>query len=139
MDCVTRLFFQGMTVQVIKTDAKRQQVFGWASIAMNADGERTVDAYGDIIEPEDLEDAAYEFVLRFRDLNEKHEGPVQGKLIESLVVTPEKLEKMGLASEAMAMGWWVGFWVPDPIVFAKIESGEYAMFSIEGTALRGPA
>jgi hypothetical protein len=138
MDCVTRLFFQGVMVQVIKTDAKRQQVFGWASIAMS-DGELTVDSYGDIIEPEDLEDAAYEFVLRFRDLNEKHEGPVQGQLIESLVVTPEKLAKMGLASDAMVMGWWVGFWVPDPVVFAKIESGEYTMFSIEGRALRGPA
>lgn len=126
-------------VQVIKTDAKRQQVFGWASVAMSTDGEPAIDSYGDIIDPDDLEDAAYDFVLRFRDLNEKHAGPVQGQLIESLVVTPEKLEKMGLASDALPMGWWVGFWVPDPNVFAKIESGEYAMFSIEGQALRGPA
>jgi len=126
-------------VQVIKTDAKRQQVFGWASIAMSADGEAVVDSYQDIIIPEDLEDAAYDFVLRFRDLNERHEGPVQGHLIESLVVTPEKLEKMGLDSSALPVGWWVGFWVPDPSVFAKIESGEYTMFSIEGRAERVPA
>jgi len=126
-------------VQVIKIDAKRQQVFGWASIAMTTDGEVVVDSYQDVIVPQDLEDAAYDFVLRFRDLNERHEGPVQGHLIESLVVTPEKLEKMGLSETALPVGWWVGFWVPDAGVFAKIESGEYTMFSIEGHATRVPA
>jgi hypothetical protein len=106
---------------------------------MDTDGDLVVDSYQDVIEPSDLEDAAYDFVLKFRDLNERHTGPVQGHLIESLVVTPEKLEKMGLASDTLPVGWWVGFWVPDAGVFAKIESGEYTMFSIEGHANRVPA
>lgn len=126
-------------MQIIKTDAKRQQVFGWASVVMNADGSPAVDSYGDIIEPADLEDAAYNFVLKFREANELHTGPTTGHLIESLVVTPEKLEKMGLVSDALPVGWWVGFWIPDAGVFAKIETGEYTMFSIEGQAIREPA
>jgi hypothetical protein len=123
---------------IIKTDAKRQLVFGWASVAVNKDGSPLVDRQGDVIDPADLEDAAYVFVLKFREANERHQDSIEGQLVESLAVTPEKLEKMGLPSDALPAGWWVGFYVPDPAVFAKVESGEYTMFSIEGSAVREP-
>lgn len=127
-----------MTEQILKADPMRQLVFGWASIALQKDGTQIVDLQGDVIDPADLEDAAYEFVLKFRDMNERHQEMVTGQLVESFVVTPDKLEKMGLAPDALPTGWWAGFHVADPAVFARVMSGEYSMFSIEGTAERVP-
>lgn len=121
--------------QISKIDAPKQQVFGWASISKFADGETVVDSHEHIIVPEELEKAVYDFNLIHRDLDEMHTEDVQGALIESFIVTPEKLEKMGLAPDALPVGWWVGFWVPDPTVFAKVVSGKYSMFSIAGSAV----
>lgn len=121
--------------KVSKIDGHKQQVFGWASVAVSAGGEVIVDSHEHIIPPEELESAVYEFNMFYRDLDEKHTEAVQGILIESFVVTPDKLEKMGLAADALPGGWWVGFWVPDPAVFAKVVSGQYSMFSISGSAV----
>ncbi len=43
---------------------------------------------------------------------------------------------MGLAADVLPYGWWVGFHIDDPTAFAKIKDGTYAMFSIQGHALR---
>lgn len=121
--------------KVAKIDNFKQLVFGWASVALSVDGTPIVDSHEHVIPPDELESAVYDFNLHYRDLDEKHTEAVQGSLIESFIVTPDKLEKMGLASDALPTGWWVGFWVPDPAVFAKVVSGEYSMFSIAGSAL----
>lgn len=121
--------------KVVKIDGLKQQVFGWASVAVTAGGEAIVDLQEHLIPPEELETAVYEFNMIYRDMDEKHTEAIQGTLIESFVPTPEKLEKMGLAPDALPAGWWVGFWVPDPAVFAKVVSGQYSMFSIAGSAV----
>lgn len=122
------------TFSIAKADPLKKQCFGWASVAMTVDGQPVVDGHQHIIEPNELEQAAYKFAMHYRDMDGGHTDPVVGVLIESLVVTPEKLEAMGLASNAMPQGWWVGFQVTDDAVFKKVLSGEYAMFSIAGTA-----
>ncbi|MDD6448286.1 MAG: XkdF-like putative serine protease domain-containing protein, partial [Lachnospiraceae bacterium] len=45
----------------------KMQVFGWASISETTDGKEISDWEGDMITPEDLERAAYSYVLNFRD------------------------------------------------------------------------
>lgn len=122
--------------QILKIDTAAHLVFGWASVAVRKDGEQIVDWQQDMIDPEDLEAAAYDFVLHFRELNVDHAGETQGHLVESFMVTPDKLEKMGLAPDALPQGLWLGFHIPDAGVFAKVASGEYRMFSIEGMARR---
>lgn len=122
--------------RVVKMDDDRHLVFGWASVAVRKDGGTVVDGEADVIAPADLEDAAYVFVLKFRDLNERHHGMTKGQLVESLAVTPEKLEKMGLAPDALPVGWWVGFYIEDDAAWMRVKSGEYQMFSIEGSAER---
>lgn len=117
-----------------KTDDEKQMVFGWANIAIEKDGVQVVDAHADIIDLGDLESAAYEHVLEFRATGADHVGTVKGRLVESFMVTPEKLEAMGLAKDALPLGWWVGYKVDDPELFAKVKAGEYGMFSIQGTA-----
>jgi len=127
-----------MDYSVTKLDEDRNLVFGWANVAMRADGSTVTDSQQDRISPTDLEDAAYLFNLEFRDANEMHEDATVGRLVESFVVTPEKLKKMGLEPNALPLGWWVGFHVDDR-TFAKVKRGELSMFSIEGVAVREAA
>lgn len=122
--------------QILKVDSERQYVFGWASVAVRKDGVQVEDSQADLIDPDDLEEAGYQFALHYRETGEMHTGAAVGTLIESFVATPDKLTAMGLAPDALPTAMWVGFHIPDPAIFAKVKSGEYAMFSIQGTALR---
>jgi cation transport regulator ChaB len=125
--------------QVQKVDSERQYVFGWASVAIAKDGTQVEDLQGDLIDVEDLEDAAYQFALDYRGTGVMHQGEVVGQLIESFMVTPEKLDALGLPPDALPQGLWVGFHVPDAEVFAKVKAGEFRMFSIQGDAIREEA
>ena len=121
-----------------KSDDEKMQVFGWASIAVTADGEQIEDYQGDLIDPEDLEQAAYEFVRLYGDGGEMHEPTkrIVMKLIESVVFTKDKLQAIGLPEGLLPTGWWIGFQVTDPEVWEKIKDGTYSMFSIEGEGER---
>jgi len=121
---------------VAKVDADQNLVFGWAYVSVDKDGSQVVDHSEEIIDPQDLETAAYLFNLRFRGTGEMHKGDAVGQLVESLVVTPDKLDAMGLAKDTLPIGWWLGFYIEDDGVFEKVKNGEYSMFSIQGTATR---
>lgn len=121
---------------ITKVDTDRQLVFGWANVSIRKDGEVIEDYQKDVIEPDDLEMAAYNFNLDYRSTGEMHRGGIVGKMIESFVSTPEKIEKMGLAPDALPTGWWVGFYIEDESAFAKVKDGTYKMFSIQGKAVR---
>lgn len=122
--------------KVVKVDAERQYVFGWASVAFAKDGSQVEDLQGDLIDLEDLEEAAYQFALSYRESGVMHDGEAVGQMIESFMVTPDKLAAMGLPPDSLPMGHWVGFHVPDASIFDKIKKGEYQGFSIQGTAIR---
>jgi hypothetical protein len=122
-------------VQIARLDNDRQIVFGWASVAFTKSGAQVIDSHHSMIDTEDLETAAYLFTLQFRELNECHGPGTCGQLVESFMVTPEKLEMMGLAKDALPTGWWVGFYVEDDAVWNKVKMGELPMFSIEGMAI----
>ena len=59
--------------QVKKTNNEKMQAFGWASVAIAENGETLEDWQGDIIEPDELESAAYKFVDLYREGGEMHE------------------------------------------------------------------
>lgn len=130
-------------VEINKRDDERRLVFGFAKFAEDPSnrGHLLVDRQGDVVLPSDLEDAAYEYVITSRDAGEMHVTKGAGSLVESFVVTPEKLEAMGLPADSVAQGWWVGYHVSevekgDSDPWEKIKSGEYAGFSIEGFGIR---
>lgn len=125
-------------VRIGKIDEQRNLVFGWANVAITKDGEQISDRQGHQIDVEELENAAYVFNLAFRKSGADHQGDAIGQLIESLVVTPEKLTAMGLAKNALPQGWWIGFYIEDDAVFEKVKTGDYEMFSIQGRALLEP-
>lgn len=125
---------------IYKTDDDKRLVFGWASVAVTVDGELLEDRQKDIIEPEDLEEAAYEYVLNFRDTGEEHIKSMRkkGKLVESCVFTEEKQKAMGIPPGTLPVAWWIGFKIEDDDAWARVKNGTYRMFSIEGKAQRIP-
>lgn len=122
--------------RIMKSDDEKMLAFGWASVSMRVDGELIEDWQKDVVEPEDLEKAAYEFVELYREGGEMHEKGGVAVLIESVVFTEEKMKAMGIPEGTLPIGWWIGFKVSDADVWEKVKNGTYQMFSIEGTAER---
>ena len=122
--------------KIEKANDEKMLAFGWASVAVRADGGQIEDWQGDIIDPEVLEDAAYEYVRLYRDGGEMHERGGVAALVESVVFTEEKQRLIGIPEGTLPVGWWIGFKVSDPDVWEKVKDGTYSMFSIEGEATR---
>lgn len=122
--------------KIMKSDDEKMLAFGWANVSMRVDGELIEDWQGDIIEPEELEAAAYKYVRLYGDGGEMHERGGVAVLIESVVFTEEKMQVMGIPAGTLPVGWWIGFKVTDKDVWEKVKNGTYPMFSIEGEAER---
>ncbi len=110
--------------------------FGWANVAVTASGQQIEDYHEDMIDPEELEQAAYKFVELYREGGEQHERGGVAVLIESMVFTKEKMSLLNIPEGTLPEGWWIGFKVLDPDVWEKVKAGTYPMFSIEGEAIR---
>ena len=121
-----------------KSDDEKRLAFGWASIALDETGAQLEDLQKDMVDPDVLEMAAYNFVRLYREGGEMHERGDCAVLVESVVFTQEKMAAMGIPEGTLPVGWWIGFYVTDDDVWEKVKSGEYPMFSIEGTAVREP-
>lgn len=118
---------------VKKIDEDRQLVFGWASI-WTIGGEYVVDKQDDIIPPDEGENAAYEFMLYHRSHGDMHERMGVGRCIESIALTKQKQEALGI--DLGMEGWFVGFRVDDDDVWKRIKAGDLPEFSIGGKATR---
>lgn len=135
-------------VKIEKTDDDRQICFGWAYVTAKG-RQQIVDHSGEFVDdPRVLEDAAYAFNLYHREGDERHTETVKAQLIESLMVTDEKLEawatidgeldvaKLEVLKETIPSAWWTGWYIEDPELFAKVKDGTYPMLSIGGWAER---
>jgi hypothetical protein len=122
--------------KIAKSDDEKMLAFGWANVSIRSDGEVIEDWQEDIVEPEELERAAYEYVLLYREGGEMHERGGAAVLVESVVFTEEKMQAMGIPAGTLPVGWWIGFKVTDKEVWEKVKDGTYPMFSIEGEAER---
>lgn len=122
--------------KIMKSDDDRRLAFGWASVSIRAGGEVIEDWQKDIVEPEELENAAYDFVELYREGGEMHERGGAAVLVESVVFTEEKMQAIGIPIGTLPVGWWIGFKVTDEDVWEKVKDGTYSMFSIEGKAER---
>lgn len=122
--------------KIHKSDDDEMLAFGWANVAITAEGEQITDLQEDIVDPEVLEQAAYNFVEFYREGGEMHERGGCAVLVESVMFTKEKMAVMGIPEGTLPEGWWIGFRVTYSDVWEKVKSGEYTMFSIEGEAVR---
>lgn len=123
--------------EVVKFDNDKRNVFGWAYVSHDRDGNVIVDKSGEFIDDvEELESAAYDFVLKSRQTDADHKSETVGTMVESIVFTPEKIEKMGIPQGVMPLGWWVGFHIDDDEVWKSVRNGDRRAFSIHGTGTR---
>lgn len=127
------------TGDIMKLAPEKQQVFGWAYRTHKADGSLNEDRSGEFIDdPDVLEDAAYRYVLASRkggtDHTRAQDSVVQkSTMIESMVFTEDKIEKLGLPSGIISPGsWWVGFAIEDSEVWKGFKEGRWTQFSIHG-------
>lgn len=98
-------------------------------------GEQLVDWQQDMIDPEELENAAYKFVRLYREGGEMHERGDCAVLVESVVFTEEKMKAMGIPGRTLPVGWWLVSFVTDDDVWEKVKRN-ISEFSIEGEAER---
>lgn len=129
-DCVA-------SYDIAKLDPEHQLVFGWAYVSRSPDGEVLIDKQGDFIDNDwELEKAAYDFVVDSRSGDVFHNQKKVATLVESVVFTAEKIEKMGLPPESMPTGWWIGMRVDDSDVWQQVKEGKLRMWSVGGRGIR---
>jgi Putative phage serine protease XkdF len=127
--------------EISKVDVDKRQVFGWATVT-HVDGQEVVDLQDDYIPMEEIEKAAYNYVVSSRKGGDMHaregDGPKHtADLIESVIFSPEKIEKMGLDPATFPkMGWWLGMKVNDEEQWELVKKGERTGFSIHGKGTR---
>lgn len=129
---------------ISKIDKWKRQVFGWAYVTHDEHGVVSVDKSGEFMDDvEELEKAAYKFVLNSRMASDSHaplrknfEGGGVGTMIESMVFTPEKCEAMGIPAGLLPTGWWVGFQIHDESVWNEVTKGNRPAFSIHGSGTK---
>ena len=73
--------------KIMKSDDEKMLAFGWANVSMRVDGELIEDWQGDIIEPEELESAAYEYVRLYGDGGEMHEDVLAALVVGNEAIT----------------------------------------------------
>lgn len=121
-----------LPMEIRKIDPDKQLIFGWASV-VEKDGKLIVDKQGDIIPVEELETAAYEYVVSSRDGGDMHVQRGVADLVESMVFTLEKQKVLGI--DLGQVGWWTGFKVSDSGLWEAHKRGERPEFSIGGAAI----
>jgi len=135
---------------VCKAEPDRRLVWGWASVAQRADGSLPYDTQGDVFDsPESVrafEDAFHKYALRHRDADDMHRDFGVAKLVELVVVTPEKLALMKLAPaspDTPVVGAFVGYYVPPTPegdrLWDAVKRGDRTQFSIVGRGRRETA
>lgn len=122
-----------LPLTIAKIDADQRLIFGWASV-VEKNGEAVIDSQGDIILPDDLEKAAYDFVLYYRENDDMHTQDVTGRCIESMVFTKQKQQALGV--DLGKVGWWVGFRVDNDALWEAHKRGDRPEFSIGGMGVR---
>lgn len=120
-------------LDVIKAAPDQQLIFGWASV-VEKNGVLVVDKQQDVIIPDDLETAAYDFVLYSRTGGDMHTQKGVSRLVESMVFTKQKQQILGI--DLGLVGWWTGWKVDQPELWKLHKEGKRPEFSIGGRGTR---
>lgn len=128
-----------LNVEITKADDDQHMVYGWLSVAKSTTGALVVDLQGDMIEPAELIKAAHGFMLDSQAADSNHDESRIGKVVESIVTTEDTQLALGIPPGTQPVGWFVGVKILDDDVWARVKSGELAMFSIGAEGWREEA
>ena len=120
---------QQVIAKMNRVDEEKRRVFGFFSVSEENDKE-VIDYHGDVIASDDLEEAAYIYVMYSGMGDERHDERAKAMLIESMFFSKEK--QMALGIDLGKVCWWGGFYILDDDLWQKVKSGQYPMFSIGG-------
>jgi len=122
---------------IAKIDDEQRVIFGWAFVSKKAgEANYKLDTQDDFWTEDEVEKSVYDYMLNSRQGDDMHMEVAKSEIVESMVFTPEKIEKMGLDPDTTPLGWWVGFKVHDDDVWKMVKEGKRTMFSIGGKGKR---
>lgn len=120
---------ESLDVNILKSDIEKQMVFG---VVLAPD---EFDLQGDIMEAEEIEKTAHNFLMSSRVIGFRHSEVEEAELIESYITR----KPFQLNGETVKTGSWViGVHVSDPETWRLIKNGEITGFSIGGSGKREP-
>ena len=122
-----------LAARIAKLDPEQRIVWGWASV-VSENGKPVVDRQGDVIEIDELQRAAHDFIAFYRTGGAMHAKLGIGVVVDSIVFTDAVQQALGI--ELGREGWFVGMKVVDDATWEAVKAGEYEGFSIGGTGLR---
>lgn len=124
---------------LIKYDDEHNLVFGWGYISKTKEGVQSIDHSGDFVTDENFEDlelAVYAYNLIYRESDIGHTEKPSGNLIESVVFSKEKMEKMGIPPGILPQGIWVGYHFSNDEDYQMIKAMKKPMLSLFGKVQR---
>lgn len=127
-----------MSEILIKSD-ENNLIFGWSYVRETKEGKQVIDHSGEFTKAEnfkDMELATYAYNLAYRQADRQHDLIPKGYLIESIVFTKEKMEKMGIPEGIVPESVWMGFYFPDDNDYQEIKKMEHPMFSMYGSVTK---
>jgi hypothetical protein len=124
-----------LQLSIVRKDAARRMVYGWAYVAKDTAGDQVFDHSGEFVaHVDELEKAFHQFMKSSRDSGERHDGQDHGNIVvECVVFTKAKLAAMGIPEGVVPQGAWIGVEV-SAATFEKVKDGSLLSFSIEGEA-----
>lgn len=129
-----------LPARIVKADGARQIAVGIVLEPCTA--ETTRDTQGDWYTAEDIELAAHDFMAAvakgeaWADLMHD-EGAAIGYPVESFIAPVDFVLGAGDAVQVVKAGSWVmSMHYPDPEIWARVEKGELAAFSVAGSGRR---
>lgn len=120
-------------VAIEKANDEKRIVYAWAYVCSSG-GEQVVDHSGDVIEEDEMERMAYDFMESYRDGGEMHSRRGVASAVASMPFTTELQKAIGI--DVGKVGWLIVLKIKDDDVWEKIKNGTYKMMSIGGTAHR---
>ena len=117
-------------VPIEKIDDEQRIVWGWAYVCED-NGSQVVDHSGQIVGPDDMQEAAHDFLLDSRMGGVMHEEE-GGSIVDSIFFSKDVQSALGI--DLRKVGWFVGFHVDDDEAWQGVKSGKYKAFSIGGSA-----
>lgn len=130
-----------LVAKLADTDEEQRIAYYVASVAEESDGTVVVDRQQDMISPAELEKTAHAFLLKYRNIGDRHQrwGGV-GEVVASFVTTRELQKSLSMLPGATAINlpvaWILGVHITDDAIWREVKDGTLAAMSIGGSAVR---
>jgi hypothetical protein len=123
------------TIPIVKADNERQVVLGEVLVPSPA-----VDSQGDWLTPEDIEQAAHDYMMTARIVGSEHGEAIDAVPVESYIAPQDMTFQSPSGPMTVTKGTWLmAVKVKSSEQWAKVKSGEYSGFSIGGVGERETA